>query len=233
MPQDESANLSTCPRCKRKRKIYSIRRDNARCSTCLYEWHPGKLPTHMEPEQWRRLLAMFLQNKSSSAIAARTGQNIKQVLRAVGYIRTAMASEIPGAFNEIAPDISLIRFDQVATDEMPRFGILSYKNHLWFCQAKDSKQTVEPVTGMNFSAFIDKNTFEVVDKDASIRNQLESFWDSQKEFLTGRSGHRSEKLGLYLAQAIWRHNHRKQGCASLVEHLLKLIGQAWNLRNKK
>lgn len=233
MPQADSENLSMCPRCKRKRKVYSIRRDNTRCSSCLYEWHPGKLPTHMEPEQWRVLLGMFLQNKTSSAIAQKTGQNIKQVFRAIGYARMAMASEIPAGFNDIAPNTGLLKFDPLAISEALLFGLMVYKNHLWFCHAQNVNQTIEPVTGMEFSAFLSKDSFEIVDKNLCTKKELEDFWSSQKNFLTRRSGHRSDKLGLYLAEAIWRHNHKKQSCAALVEHLLKLIGHSWNSRNQE
>jgi hypothetical protein len=187
----------------------------------------------MEPEQWRAVLEMFLQNNTSSKISVKTGQNIKQVFRAISYARMAMSSEIPLGFNEIAPNTRMLKFDPLETTEILLFGLMVYKNHLWFSYLKNSSQVIEPVTGIEFSAFLSKDTFEIVDKDSNIKKELENFWASQKEFLTGRSGHRSEKLGLYLAEAIWRHNHRKQSCASLVEHLLKLIGQAWNERNQK
>ncbi|NTU61308.1 MAG: hypothetical protein HGA95_03140 [Caldiserica bacterium] len=89
------------------------------------------------------------------------------------------------------------------------------------------------MTGKRFSAFISKNTFELIEENQDTKNELGNFWLTQKRVLTGRSGLRTEKFGFYLAESIWRHNHRKQSCASQIEHLLRIIGQAWYVRNKK
>ena len=199
----------------------------------MYEWHPGKLPTHMEPEKWRDILKMFLQNLSSSAIALSSGQNIKQILKAIGYARSAMATDIPNAFLELAENMESLRFYDFGTDNHPIFGIVFHKDYIWFSKVDDSKPATDQLTGVNFSAFVSKNTFELTEEDQEIRKVIEDFWASQKHILTGRSGLRSEKFGLYLAEAIWRHNHRKQSCTSQIEHLLYIIGQAWHVRNKK
>lgn len=232
MPQADSSNISKCPRCRAK-KIYSIRRDNARCSSCMYEWHPGKLPTHMEPEKWRDILKMFLQNLSSSTIAEKSGQNIKQILKAVGYARSAMATDVPTAFSELAENMESLRFYDFGTDKQPIFGIIFHKDYIWFSKIDDSKPAIDQLTGVKFSAFVSKNTFELTEETQHAKNEIVDFWTTQKHILIGRSGLRSEKFGLYLAEAIWRHNHRKQSCTSQIEHLLYIIGQAWYVRNKK
>lgn len=200
----------------------------------MYEWHPGKLPTHMDPDQWRVLLCMFMQNSSSSAIAATTGQNIKQVFKAIAYTRNAMTTDVPAVFSDLVTGLELLRpaFDE--QNVSPEFGIIHHKGYIWFDQVENlARPETEPVTGLKFSAFISKNGFEPVDVDGETLQELAAFWESQKHILTGRSGMRPEKFGLYLAESVWRHNHRKQSCTSQIEHLLRIIGAAWHSRNRK
>lgn len=199
----------------------------------MYEWHPGKLPTHMEPEKWRDILKMFLQNLSSSAIAEKSGHNIKQILKAVGYARSAMATDVPTAFSELTENMESLRFYDFGTDKQPIFGIIFHKDYIWFSKIDVLRPATDQLTGVKFSAFVSKNTFELVEENQHAKNEIVDFWTTQKHILIGRSGLRSEKFGLYLAEAIWRHNHRKQSCTSQIEHLLYIIGRAWYVRNKK
>ena len=198
----------------------------------MYEWHPGKLPTHMEPDQWRTVLEMLLGRAPSSEIAIKTGQNIKQILKAVGYTRLAMATDIPVAFSELVADIQALHPD-FSSQESGIFGLILHKDYIWFVSIGKEKPVTESLTGLTFSAFVDRKTFEIVDAKQESYDQLTNYWTEAKRILTGRSGLRSEKFGLYLAESIWRHNHRKQSCTSQIEHLLRIIGTAWYQRNKK
>lgn len=173
---------------------------------------------------------MFLQGLFSGEIANKTGQNTKQILKAIGYARSAMATDVPAAFSELAVNMESLRFYVSNTDKQTIFGIIFHKDYFWFSEVDDSKPVAEPITGVKFSAFVSKNLFEQTE---DAKNEIVDFWAAQKHILTGRSGLRPEKFGLYLAEAIWRHNHRKQSCASQIEHLLYIIGQAWHVRNKK
>lgn len=199
----------------------------------MYEWHPGKLPTHMEPDQWRTVLEMFLEEFPSSAIAEKTGQNIKQILKAIGYARSAMATDIPTAFDELVADIGLLHCDFSDVTISGVYGIICHKGYLWFTPVGQTQSIKEPITGTNYAAYVGKKIFEIVQENEETANELNNYWSTQKRIISGRSGLRSEKFGLYLAESIWRYNHRKQSCTSQIEHLLRIIGAAWYQRNKK
>lgn len=87
-----------CPRCGFT-KAYAIRRDKKRCQRCKYEWHPGRLPLHLETSEWRGVVTTFLKGFSSSGIAYETGFERKRILRALLWIRKAMTLDVPKVFN--------------------------------------------------------------------------------------------------------------------------------------
>ena len=176
---------------------------------------------------------MFLQGFPSGAIAKKTGQNIKQIRKAIGYARSAMATDVPTVFSELVENIESLYLFFSDTGKLPIFGIVFHKGYIWISQINDSKQANDLLTGKRFSALISKNTFELIEENQDTKNELGNFWLTQKHVLTGRSGLRTDKFGFYLAESIWRHNHRKQSCTSQTEHLLRIIGQAWHVRNKK
>ena len=60
-------------------------------------------------------------------------------------------------------------------------------------------------------------------------NGLEGFWGYLKRNLASRGGIRREKLPLFLAEYVWRYNHRKQSISTQVFDLMKLLG---NYREK-
>ena len=44
-----------CLRCGCQ-KLYSVRREKKRCSSCGYEWKPDKLPMHLTRKKWSNIL---------------------------------------------------------------------------------------------------------------------------------------------------------------------------------
>lgn len=54
-------------------------------------------------------------------------------------------------------------------------------------------------------------------------NPLEGFWGYLKRRLAGKGGIRLDRLPLYLAEYVWRYNHRNLSVADQVKRLLKLI----------
>jgi len=88
-----------CPRCGFT-KAYVIRREKKRCQRCKYEWHPGRLPLHLEASEWRGVVTTFLKGFSSSGIAHETGFERKRILRALLWIRKAMTLDVPKIFND-------------------------------------------------------------------------------------------------------------------------------------
>ncbi len=54
-------------------------------------------------------------------------------------------------------------------------------------------------------------------------NGLEGFWGYLKRRLAAKGGIRRERLPLYLAEYVWRYNHRKLSVEEQVQQLIKLI----------
>jgi transposase len=61
------------------------------------------------------------------------------------------------------------------------------------------------------------------DRHGSHVNGLEGFWGYLKRRLAAKGGVRRERLPLYLAEYVWRYNHRRLSAPEQVRILLKLL----------
>src|SRR3972149_2521552 len=61
------------------------------------------------------------------------------------------------------------------------------------------------------------------DRKGSHVNGLEGFWGYLKRRPAAKGGIRRERLPLYLAEYVWRYNHRRLSGAEQVKSLLKLL----------
>jgi transposase len=61
------------------------------------------------------------------------------------------------------------------------------------------------------------------DRQGSHVNGLERFWGYLKRRLAAKGGVRRERLPLYLAEYVWRYNHRKLSVREQVKSLLNLL----------
>lgn len=61
------------------------------------------------------------------------------------------------------------------------------------------------------------------DRQGSHVNGLEGFWGYLKRRLVAKGGIRRERLPLYLAEYVWRYNHRALSRKEQLHHLLKLL----------
>jgi transposase len=61
------------------------------------------------------------------------------------------------------------------------------------------------------------------DRKGSHVNGLEGFWGYLKRRLAAKGGVRRERLPLYLAEYVWRYNHRKLSAQDQVRGLLNLL----------
>lgn len=61
------------------------------------------------------------------------------------------------------------------------------------------------------------------DRQGSHVNGLEGFWGYLKRRLAAKGGVRRERLPLYLAEYVWRYNHRRLSAPEQVRTLLKLL----------
>ncbi len=61
------------------------------------------------------------------------------------------------------------------------------------------------------------------DRQGSHVNGLEGFWGYLKRRLAAKGGVRRERLPLYLAEYVWRYNHRRLSGPEQVKTLFKLL----------
>lgn len=66
---------------------------------------------------------------------------------------------------------------------------------------------------------------EYTDKQGNHINGLEGFWGYLKRKLASKGGIRKERLFLYLAEYVWRYNHRKYSIKENRSNLLKLLSK--------
>ena len=57
-------------------------------------------------------------------------------------------------------------------------------------------------------------------------NGLEGFWGSVKRRLAAKGGIRRERLPLYIAEYVWRYNHRHWSTTQQVKALAHLLKQS-------
>jgi len=87
-----------CPRCHCT-KVYRLGTGKRRCSQCRYDFTPHRLPLYLTRDQWKEIISWFLLEQSSQNIAIRTGIDRKRVLRALTWIRRALAKDVPAVFS--------------------------------------------------------------------------------------------------------------------------------------
>ncbi len=66
---------------------------------------------------------------------------------------------------------------------------------------------------------------EYSDRKGTHINGLEGFWGYLKRQLAAKGGIRRERLGLYLAEYVWRYNNRKLDVDEQIKKLLKLLSK--------
>ena len=64
---------------------------------------------------------------------------------------------------------------------------------------------------------------EYSDKHGNHINGLEGFWGYLKRKLAAKGGIRKERLPLYLAEYVWRYNHRSLSLKHQIDELLNLL----------
>jgi transposase len=133
------------------------------------------------------------------------------------------------------------------TTKTPVFGILCRDGHVWAQVVPDVEaQTLLPLigrrvrrgsvvcsdtwksyTGVAAKGYVHRlvehgqGTFS--DQRGTHINGLEGFWGYLKRRLAAKGGIRRERLPLYLAEYVWRFNHRRLSVAQQVIALLKLL----------
>ncbi len=88
----------SCPRCHCT-KVYRLGTGKRRCSQCRYDFRPHRLPLYLSRDQWKEIITWFLLEQSSQNIAIRARFDRKRVLRALTWIRRALAKDVPEIFS--------------------------------------------------------------------------------------------------------------------------------------
>ena len=240
-------------------KLYSVRREKKRCSSCGYEWIPWKLPLHLTRKEWAKILHWFLRGLPVVAIAQETGIERKRVLRALTYVRMAFQKDIPEVFSgTVEADETYLggqwknkRHSAKSggtkrgrgTSKTPVFGILCRGGKVWAQVVPDVEaKTLMPLisrrvkagsivcsdtwksyTGVAAKGYVHRlvkhHKGEYSDGKGNHINGLEGFWGYLKRRLAAKGGIRKERLPLYLAEYVWRYNHRNDN----IENQKKLI----------
>lgn len=133
------------------------------------------------------------------------------------------------------------------TTKTPVFGILCRDGQVWAQVVPDVEaQTLLPLIGRRVrrGSVICSDTWtsytgvaakgyvhrlvahgqgEFSDRRGTHINGLEGFWGYLKRRLAAKGGIRRARLPLYLADYVWRYNHRRLSVAQQVTRLLKLL----------
>ena len=133
------------------------------------------------------------------------------------------------------------------TSKQPVFGIYARKGIVWAELVADAKaKTLQPLirkqvrkgstvcsdtwkgyTGIAHQGYVHRmvehGKGEYSDLKGTHINGLEGFWGYLKRQLAAKGGIRRERLNLYLAEYVWRYNHRKLPVGDQVKKLMKLL----------
>jgi transposase-like protein len=133
------------------------------------------------------------------------------------------------------------------TQKQPVFGIYARKGTVWAELVDDveaatllpliGKQvrkgstvcsdTFKSYTGVATQGYVHRmvehGKGEYRDKKGTHINGLEGFWGYLKRQLAAKGGIRREKLGEYLAEYVWKYNHRKIPVDQQGKRLVKLL----------
>jgi transposase len=140
------------------------------------------------------------------------------------------------------------------TTKTPVFGILCRKGQVWAQVVPDTKaptllallegqvvkgstvcsDTWRSYTGIAYRGYVHRTVEhgegEYANTQGNHINGLEGFWGYLKRQLAAKGGIRRERLPLYLAEYVWKYNHRKLSLKMRENRLLQILNyHAFNL----
>ncbi|MBI4057520.1 MAG: transposase [Elusimicrobia bacterium] len=242
-----------CPRCGHL-KVWSIRRQRRRCARCRYDWRPGP-PLQLSRPQWEAVLRGHVRGLHSQSIAKETGLHRQRILRALSLIRARMAQVVPPLLHDIQAMKTIAPIDFPARGEGPLsvgpaptvLGILCRGGQVWAKVIKEKK-----VRKLIYTIRMELKKGSIVCSDLykkqnggslnhSIKhllngrdsrthgnplNGLEGFWSYfRKQRLVSGGRSNQKRFPLYLAEVVWRYNHRFLTVQQRVQRLMKLLTQ--------
>jgi hypothetical protein len=217
-----------CPRCG-ARKSWALAGGRHRCARCRFDWKPRRLPLRLSRPQWRNLLYWFVRGATSAQIAHESELERKRVLRALGVVREAMQYANPAC---VSPDDEPRRS---APLRRPRQAVLGlYVVH--GLVGVDLVEEDEACDRRGYVAVVQRGKLQRIQDRGLARapfGQIEAFWSYLQRNLRAKGGIRPARLRLYLAEFVWRYNHRKLSNTEQAHELLRLISEParWNDRD--
>jgi len=182
-----------------------MKRGYYRCRRCKRDFVPHRLPLRLTVTQWRVLLASFVLEHSARLVASESRLHVQRVLRALQLVRAAMQRDVPKPFS-----------GTVEVDE-------TYLGGQW---KNKPKQTRDAGT-MRGRGTSKQPVFGILARRgivwAEVVNDVQAA--TLMPLITGRvkRGVRRSRLPLYLAEYVWRYNHRNETNKNKAKQLLKLL----------
>src|SRR4030043_268108 len=209
------ANLQKCPRCQNT-KSWAVRRGKRRCSVCRYEWRANRLPLHLSRSDWKRLLRWFFLGQSSTRVAqeAHLGRGTAKQAAFGILCRNGQV------WAEIVPNVEASTLLPLLRKRVAAGAIVC-------------SDTFRSYTGVAAKGYVHRlvrhEQQEYRDGQGSHINGLEGFWGYLKRMLAAKGGIREERLPLYLAEYVWRYNHRGLEIKDQIKCILALLENKYKL----
>lgn len=219
-----------CPRCG-ARKSWALSGGRHRCARCRFDWKPGRLPLRLSRTEWRALLSWFVRGVPSAEIANETGLERKRVLRALKAVREAIQRDNPVVDADSEADR-----DRSAPHRRPREATIGLFVARDLVGAEVVSGLVHAKAAVGYSALVERGRLHRLESAGAGRvpfGQIEAFWSYLQRHLRSKGGIRASSLPLYLAEFVWRYNHRKLTASEQAHDLLRLLGNVarWNERD--
>lgn len=218
-----------CPKCKGT-QFWQTNDKRLKCKNCRFLFTPRENPFNVPNETLHQIISEFILEHSTNIILQRVKISKYKLLKILNTLRRMMAEDNLQFFQKnqclkIEPESPI--------SKTPIIGILA-KDDFVFAKILNIepaelkiflKNPIEKAEEWmkNFAIAHKSSFYRLLPKQRQEIDVLEVFWGYLKRKLSSKGGIRKEKLPLYLAEYVWRFNHRKLKLKEQEEALLKLI----------
>lgn len=229
-------NQILCPKC-RAEEFWQTKDKRLKCKTCRFLFTPRENYFNVPNETLKQIISEFILEHSTNIILQRVKISKYKLLKILNTLRRMMAEDNLQFFQKnqclkIEPESPI--------SKTPIIGILA-KDDFVFAKILNIepaelkiflKNTIEKAEEWmkNFAIAHKGSFYRLLPKQRQEIDVLEIFWGYLKRKLFLRAGIRKEKFPLYLAEYVWRFNHRKFTLKEKEDILFKLIFE--NFENK-
>jgi hypothetical protein len=194
----------------------------------------------MNARQWRALLQWFARGLSSAQIAREAHLDRKRVLRALAIVRHEMAQLAPP---EVKSDSTPEQNGESAKQGPPVLGLYVSHGQVWAAvMANGDVERIErafrerrvdrpewsipaPYSAIVYRGRLLRQSEVGEGRPSTPFGQVEAFWAYLQRQLRAKGGVRRSRLRLYLAEYVWRYNHRRLTSSEQLRELQSLVRQ--------